>query len=268
MAQSLLDSLFHHILALGMGIARIFPCLLLTPVFSFTMLKGMIRTIVIISMGLFVTPHIATQLEPVMTHGTLLVALLLKEVMIGLLVGLLLAMPFWLFESVGALFDNQRGALVGGQINPTLGPDATPLGHLLLHWFMLLMILSFGLKLITQVLWDSYTLWPVGKWFPPLTEQGYAQLLKLIGNMFSNIVLFAGPLVLVLLFIDFLIGIISLYSQQLQASSLTPPLKCLAGILFLILYLPMLDWLAEGQLIALRDLIPVLQPVMTYGESP
>lgn len=268
MAQSLLESLFHNILSLGVGIARIFPCLLLTPVFSFSMLKGMIRTIVIVSLGLFVTPQIVTQLEPVMNNGTLLVALLLKEVMIGLLLGLLLAMPFWLFESVGALFDNQRGALVGGQINPSLGPDATPLGHLLLQWFILLMILSFGLKLITQVIWDSYTLWPVGKWFPPFTEEGYARLLKLTGNMFSNMVLFAGPLVLVLLFIDFLIGIISLYSQQLQASSLTPPLKCLAGMLFLIIYLPMLDWLANGQLAILRDLIPELQPVMSYGKSP
>jgi type III secretion protein T len=265
MSHSLLETLFHDILALGVAIARLFPCLLIAPAFGFTLLKGMVRTIIVIALSLFIAPQVLSQLQPVMENGTLLLALLIKEVLIGMLLGMFIALPFWLFESVGALFDNQRGALIGGQINPTLGPDATPLGHMLMQWLIITLILTFGLKLLTQILWDSYRLWPVADWFPPLTEQGFLQMMKLVGSMFSNIVLFAGPLVLVLLFIDFVIGVISLYSQQLQASVLTSPLKCLAGILFLLAYLPTLHWLAGEQLGALRDLLPMLKPVMTRG---
>lgn len=262
MLASMLDPLFNAMLALGMGIARIFPCILLIPLFSFSSLKGMVRTAIIVALALFVTPAIEPQIIALSLNSWAMVGLALKEIILGLFLGLLLAMPFWLFASAGALFDNQRGALTGGQLNPTLGPDATPLGDMLRQWLGILLILNFSLALLTQVIWDSYSLWPVDAWLPELNKAGFDDFLQRIANMFFDIVLYAGPLVLLLMLLDFCIGILSIYSPQLQATVITVPVKCLVAVLFFILYLPTLEYLANHQLLSLRDLIPHIAKIL------
>ncbi len=262
MMAAMIDPLFNALLALGMGIARIFPCVLLTPIFSFSSLKGMVRTAIVVALALFVAPTIEPQITALSLNGWAMVGLALKEVILGLFLGLLLAMPFWLFASAGALFDNQRGALTGGQLNPTLGPDATPLGDMLRQWLGILLILNFGLSLLTQVIWDSYGLWPVDAWLPLLNKVGFNDFLQRVTTLFFDIVLYAGPLVLLLMLLDFCVGILSIYSPQLQATILTVPVKCLAGVLFFILYLPTLEYLANHQLLSLHDLIPHIAHIL------
>ena len=116
----------------------------LTPIFSFSVIKGLLRTAIAVALALFIAPGIKEQIDVLEPTMMALAGLVLKELMIGTLLGLLLALPFWLYESVGALFDNQRGALMGGQINPQLGPDVTPLGKLMQQVLILLLVTGLG----------------------------------------------------------------------------------------------------------------------------
>lgn len=264
-----LTDTFHAILALTLAMARIFPCLLLTPVFSFSVVKGVMRTAIVVALSLFIAPAIKPEIDQLQPDMLTLAGLMLKELLIGTLIGLLLAMPFWMYESVGGLFDNQRGALMGGQINPQLGPDVTPLGKLMQQSMILLLIIGLGLSTITQLIWDSYQLWPATEWMPFPSEAGFQVYLKLLGETFSDMVLYAGPLVAIMLMIDFGIGIMSIYSPQLQATALAIPLKCLLGMLFFVFYLPLLEHLAGERLYDLRDLIHILPTLVeTKGSTP
>lgn len=181
------------------------------------------------------------------------------------MIGLLMAMPFWLFESVGALFDNQRGALMGGQLNPQLGPDATPLGFLMQQSIILLLVVGLGLSTLTQIIWDSYGLWPAMQWLPFPSEAGFKVYLDLLGSVFMHMILYAGPLVALLLLVDFSVGILSIYSPQLQATVLSMPMKCLLGMLFFVLYLPILNYVGGQRLFELKDLIPHLSDMLGKG---
>jgi len=263
MFESLLTFLFQGMIATALGMARILPCLLICPIFSFSTLRGMIRNGIAVSLSLFVAPVIQPEIAHILLSPWSIVGLGLKEVVLGLLLGYLLALPFWLFESVGALFDSQRGALNAGQLNPALGPDATPLGDILLRWSMVFLVMSFGLSLVTQVIWDSYRVWPVNHLLPGLTEGGFKQLLIQVSDFFRDMVLFAGPLVLLLLLIEFGVGIISVYSPQIQANVLAIPLKCLVGVGFFVIYLPVLEHLAGVKFSGLHDLIANLNDVLT-----
>lgn len=258
MWNNVLSDGYHFILALTLAMARIFPCLLLSPVFSFNAIKGGLRSGIVLALALFPAPMIQQQLATGDPSLFLLAALALKEVIIGIVIGLLMAMPFWLFESVGALFDNQRGALMGGQLNPQLGPDATPLGFLMQQSIILLLVVGLGLSTITQIIWDSYRLWPPMQWLPLPNEAGFKVYLELLGGIFTHIVLYAGPLVALLLLVDFSVGILSIYSPQLQATVLAMPAKCLLGMLFFVLYLPILNYVAGERLFDLKDLVPQL----------
>ncbi|SLM63283.1 MULTISPECIES: type III secretion system export apparatus subunit SctT [Dickeya] len=253
-----IQQLYDFIYAMTLGVARLYPCLFLVPLFSFSILKGMLRNAVVLALALVPASAIQQQLLTTPLTWPMLPALLLKEAVIGLLLGVVLAMPFWLFESVGALFDNQRGALTGGQLNPALGSDATPLGHMLKELFMMMLVMSIGFSGMTQLLWDSYQLWPVLTWLPPLSELGFHTYLDLLKETFRHMIVYAGPLVALLLLLEFSIAILSLYSPQLQVYVLSTPAKCLAGMAFFVLYMPVLQFLSEGRLHALADLKPLL----------
>ncbi|MBP2169568.1 type III secretion protein T [Erwinia toletana] len=263
-----LTDTFHFILALALAMARIFPCMLLTPIFSFSVVKGVTRTAIVVALSLFMAPVIKPQIDLLQPDMLTLTGLILKELIIGVLIGVLMAMPFWMYESIGGLFDNQRGALMGGQINPQLGPDVTPLGKLMQQSIILLLIVGLGLSTITQIIWDSYHLWSATAWMPFPSEAGFQVYLKILGDTFTDMVLYAGPLVALMLLMDFAIGIMSIYSPQLQATALAVPVKCLLGMLFFVLYLPLLNHLADQRLYDLRDLIHILPTLLDSKGSP
>lgn len=231
------------VLAITLAMARLYPCLLLLPLFSFHELKGMLRYAILAIMALVVSPGIHAALPDDHSWWTLF-GLYFKEAALGMLLGALLAMPFWLFESVGGLFDNQRGALMGGQLNPSLGQDFTPLGFLFKQALIVLIVTSGTFLAMLQVIWDSYLVWPPTQWFPTPSADGFDVYLTLLSSTFTDMVLYAAPLVALLLFIEFGMAILSLYSPQLQAFILSMPLKCLVGLGFLVLYMPTLFYLA------------------------
>ncbi|EFQ65162.1 type III secretion system rscT [Pseudomonas fluorescens WH6] len=240
--------------SLVVGMARIYPCAFLVAAFCFQHIRGMPRHTIVMVMALMPAPGIHAALEELDYSALMLSALVLKEIALGLLLGVLLSMPFWMFESVGALLDNQRGALAGGQLNPSLGPDATPVGHLFKQLAIFLLMVTLGLGALTQVIWDSYRIWPPTAWFPLPAANGMSLFVDLLGDTFTHMMLYAAPFIAVLLLLEFGIALLGVYSQQLQVSTLAPPVKCLAGIGILLLYFALLQDLIVGRMSQLSDL--------------
>ncbi|AHC33376.1 MULTISPECIES: type III secretion system export apparatus subunit SctT [unclassified Pseudomonas] len=253
--------------SLVIAMARIYPCAILVPAFCFQHIRGMPRHVIVMVVALMPAPGIHAALAGADYSLLMIGALVLKEAVLGLLLGVLLSMPFWLFESVGALLDNQRGALTGGQINPSLGPDATPIGHMFKQLAIFLLMVTLGLGVLTQVIWDSYLIWPPTAWWPVPAVNGFGEFLGLLGDTFMHMMLYAAPFITVLLLLEFGVALLSLYSPQLQVSSLAMPVKCLAGLAFLLLYLPLLQDLIMGRMSLLGDLKHSLG-LMFQGAQP
>jgi type III secretion protein T len=248
------QGLFELMLGMGLAAARILPCMILVPAFCFKYLKGPLRYAVVLVVSMIPAPSISRALSGMHDDWFSIGALLLKEAVLGTLLGLLLYAPFWMFASVGALLDSQRGALSGGQLNPALGPDATPLGELFQETLIMLVILSGGLSLITQLIWDSYLVWPPTAWLPGMTVDGLDLFLEQLNQTLQHMMLYAAPFIGLLLLIEAALAIIGLYAQQLNVSILAMPAKSMAGIAFLLIYLPTLLELGNGQIMQLADL--------------
>ena len=248
----------EYLPSLAIAMARLYPCCFLIPAFCFEHVRGMPRHVIVFALALMPAPGIHHALAGMDYSLLALSGLLLKEAVLGVLLGILLAMPFWLFESVGALLDNQRGALIGGQLNPSLGPDATPVGHLFKQLSIFLLMVTLGLGSLTQVIWDSYLIWPPTVWFPLPAENGMSLFIDLLGDTFTHMLLYAAPFIAVLLLLEFGIALLGVYSQQLQVSTLAPPVKSLAGIGILLLYFALLQDLIVGRMGSLGDLKHVL----------
>ncbi|AZF08956.1 Type III secretion inner membrane protein (YscT,HrcT,SpaR,EscT,EpaR1) [Pseudomonas sp. R2-37-08W] len=244
----------EYLPSLVIAMARIYPCAFLVAAFCFQHIRGMPRHTIVMVMALIPAPGIHAALEGLDYSGLMLAALAFKELALGVVLGVLLSMPFWMFESVGALLDNQRGALAGGQLNPSLGPDATPIGHMLKQLAIFLLMVTLGLGALTQVIWDSYVIWPPTVWFPLPGPNGFSVFIALLGDTFTHMMLYAAPFIGVLLLLEFGIALLGVYSQQLQVSTLAPPLKSLAGIGILLLYFALLQDLIVGRMSLLGDL--------------
>jgi type III secretion protein T len=76
----------------------------------------------------------------------------------------------------------------------------------------------------------------------------------LLGDTFTHMMLYAAPFIAVLLLLEFGIALLGVYSQQLQVSTLAPPVKCLAGIGIVLLYFALLQDLIVGRMLQLGEL--------------
>lgn len=259
MAGSAFVGYFDLLLSIALGMARIYPVAYLVPVFCFQHVRGLPRHAMVFALGMLPAPGIRQALVDAKVNWLTLGGLMFKEVVLGFLLGVLLAMPFWLYESVGALLDNQRGALIGGQLNPALGTDTTPLGHMFKEMTILLLVVTLGISTLIQVIWDSYLVWSPTAWFPLPTADGFGVFLGLLAEMFMHMMLYAAPFIGLLLLVEFSLALLSLYSPQLQVFILAMPAKSLIGLAFLLFYLPTLWDAITGRLGRYADIRHLLQ---------
>ena len=257
----------EYLPSMAIAMARLYPCFYMVPAFCFQHVPAMPRHVIVFSVALMPVPGVHHHLMAFDYTLLALCGLVFKEAILGFLLGMLLSMPFWLFESVGALLDNQRGALIGGHLTHSLGPDAKPIGHMFKELSIFLLIVTLGLTSLTQVLWDSYLIWPPTLWVPNLAADGYAVFLTLLGDTITHMVLYAAPFIALLLIVEFAIALLSLYSPQLQVFVLSMPAKSLAGLCFLIIYLPQLQDLIVGRMGLLDDLKHSLALLFTVPAS-
>ena len=109
---------------------RILALCAMLPLFNRQLLPGMLRYAICAAIGIVLVPALSPRYVQMDPSAIELVLLVVKEVFVGLVMGFLVAIPFWIFEAVGFVVDNQRGASLGATINPATGNDSSPLGIL------------------------------------------------------------------------------------------------------------------------------------------
>lgn len=255
MTSGWIDFIWLSVVALGINMARILVILTIVPVFQGMQLKGLLRNSCALAIGLILLPYTLPSLE---LNGISVAALILKETALGFLLGGLLAIPFWIFDWVGVMIDSQRGALNGGVFNPALGSDSV-IGGMIKQTVILLLLVSGGIPLLLDVVWQSYLMWPPTHWFPLPNDDGIALWLQQFAHLFTAMVLYAAPIVACLLFVDFGMAVLGLFSPHLQVSILAMPVKSLLGLFLLVVYLPQLWELAQNELQSLHTLPAIFQ---------
>jgi type III secretion protein T len=86
--------------------------------------------------------------------------------------------------------------------------------------------------------------------------------LEQLNQTLQHMMLYAAPFIGLLLLIEAALAIIGLYAQQLNVSILAMPAKSMAGIAFLLIYMPTLLELGNGQLTHLLDLKTLLSQLV------
>ena len=121
------------LLSLALITPRAFVCLAILPGFGTRTLVGIARNAVAIAIALpavIPTYLVVRETPPDLVVG---VVLAFKEGVIGALIGVLLAIPIWVIQSVGSFIDLQRTPVLTQNLNVSQDQDASALGALILQ---------------------------------------------------------------------------------------------------------------------------------------
>lgn len=222
------DQVRGLILVFGGAAARVAGAIWTVPFAGGRWVPVVVRLALAAALALALAPHL---LAAVADAGPLstprLAALLAKEALIGLALGVIMSVVFWGIESAGRLMTVSIGAHGSGPNSA----QAWPLARLMPMFAVALFLLLGGHRLYILALARSFEVIPI--WSLPQAEGlgGLARLcISLGGELFLLALLLAAPLVASLLLADLGVAWISRPPATTRLLVLLQPARALVGV--------------------------------------
>lgn len=255
------------IVAAAISVSRALGMIMLTPAFTRLGMTGMIRSAVAFTISVPIISPVADIFAASGQPTSFdLAGLVLKEMVVGALIGLVFGIPFWAAELAGDLVDLQRGSTMSQLLDPSGGSETSVTATLLTITLLSLFFMSGGFMLLLEGFYGSYRLWPATR-FTPVLEPGavYSVLVQLDRIMQIGVLLIA-PLVSALLLADIMLALLSRMAPQLHIFDLALAVKNLLFALLLAIYIVFLMPLFFDQLAGLREGTEIMRAI-SAGES-
>jgi len=253
MPKSLLIDIQTLLITMALVTPRAMVCLAIVPAFSTRTLTGIARNAVAFAMALPAALPTFAFVQNTPPDFFLAGMLMFKEAAIGLMLGVVLATPFWIAQSIGSILDAQRSPIQIQSNNASIDPDASAIGGLLVQAVVLVMIQAGLIVALSRILIESYGFWPAFNLTPPFETGHFDVLIKRFGQFFWHIVVYGAPIIIPLMLIDFCFAVIGVFASNLQVSFASSPIKSLAGLFILLVYWPTFSHYVAGDFSQLLD---------------
>jgi len=215
-------------------------------------MKGSVRNGFVLLIGFYIAW--GQPLDIVENINTMrLLMLVLKEAVLGLMLGFACSVVFWVAEAVGALIDNQAGFNNVQQTNPMSGQESTPLGNVMGQLSHACFWMLGGATTLIALLFESFLWWPLNRMAPGWSDILIAFTQTQLAEAMRMTITLAAPTMLVLLLIDLGFGLIAKTADKLEPNSLAQPIKGAVAMLMVALLIALFFHEARPQF-ALRSL--------------
>ncbi len=128
----------------------------------------------------------------------------LKEFGIGMTLGLLASIPFWIVQFGGSLIDTYRGESSSGHQDPS-GGEISTLGNYNVIVALLIFSSLGGLSYLIGEFYRTYQLWPITETIPISNNQSVEGILSILNYITFQALVVASPLLFLLFAIDFIV---------------------------------------------------------------
>ncbi len=210
--------------------ARLAIIFYMLPVLGERVLSNLIIKNTLISLTIIgLWPCLATTVMP--EQGWLII--LIKESIIGLILASSLCLPFWVAIGLGEILDNQRGASISDSIDPVNGVQSSILSSFLNFALGAIFFASGGMRLLMEVMVQSYEMLPRGS---SLDGIHWEQAGQLVTVLMQNSILLAAPVMLVMMVAEMLLGVFARYCPQLNPFSLSLTIKSFIAFAIFLFY--------------------------------
>ena len=218
-------------------LARMLPIIVLTPFLGAKNLPMVVRMMFGISLVAIFLPQNLIIVKHQIPYGVPFIGLLFKELIIGFILGIFAAAPFYIAQMSGSLIDHSRGSSSLQVNDPTTQSTTGPIG-ILYNYVLIAVFYSLGGPfLFFEALADAYRLMPVDRianvaFFNsslPFWKEAYGY-----GSYTMRLsVQLAAPALIGILLTDLFLGIANRLAPQVQIVFLGVSLKSWVGIALL-----------------------------------
>lgn len=170
------------------------------------------------------------------------VILIIKELIIGIMIGYISYVFFSVFYILGQIVDMEIGFGMVNVIDPQNKVQIPVMGNFYYILAFLLFLLINGHHLLIKALVDSYKYIPIGELI--ISEAIISQLVNILSKTFSLGFKIASPIVIVILLVDILLGVLSRTIPQMNVFVVGMPLKIIVGMLIIVFTLPIFNILS------------------------
>lgn len=223
--------LYAHVDVLLIIFCRIIAAVLFLPIIEESRIPKLATSGLCLCLA--ITVFMVTDLGQIYYEPTLIsyTILLLKETLIGLIIGFVLKIYFQIYQFIGSLWSTQGGLGMSMALDPVGGVQTPVLGRFYNLCLCAIFVLSGGYHWFIKTLIDSFTLIPINKGV--FGTHLVAGIIDTVGNYLLISFKLAMPVLGLLILIDFGLGILARTVPQMNMFVIGIPLKVI--VLFALL---------------------------------
>ncbi|MBA2873978.1 flagellar biosynthetic protein FliR [Thermaerobacillus caldiproteolyticus] len=190
------------------------------------------------------------------------VLLVIKEVLVGLCIGLFAYMIVSAIQIVGGLIDFQMGFAIANVIDPQTGAQSPLMGQYFYTFALLLLLAVNGHHVLLDGVFYSYRFIPLHRW--ALFDQGHAieYVIKAFSQMFVIAFQMSVPIVGCLFLVDVALGIVARTVPQLNIFVVGLPVKIVVTFILLMVTMTTMfvavQHLFETMFVSMREFMSLL----------
>lgn len=172
------------------------------------------------------------------------VPIVIKELMVGLIIGFISYMYFTIFYIMGQLIDMKIGFGMVNVMDPQHRVQVPLMGNFYYILAFLILFSINGHHTVVNAVVDSYEFLPIGEF--SFRKDTAFFLINILSKTFVTGFKLAAPIITIIFLIDLLLGILARTIPQMNVFVVGMPLKILIGMLIVVVSIPIFYTMTTG----------------------
>ncbi|MCC5822975.1 MAG: flagellar biosynthetic protein FliR [Phycisphaerales bacterium] len=248
-----LEPILDHVLPLLMVVIRLTGLFIFTPLLSSANVPFQFRALLAFMFAVAIYPFV----PPIDASATVsvaeLVPLLFAELLIGVAIGLIAAIPLLAIQMGGYVMGYQIGLALAESYNPELETNGSVVGDILFYLSIFIFMAIGGMDILFATLAHSFTTAPIGMFHAG--DLPLDLMLAVLASGFELAMRVAAPVMVVVSMLMIAMGFVMKTMPQINIMSIGFAAKIIAGLLMLALSIGAVGSVAGDEIMDTLELL-------------
>ncbi|KAA3617609.1 MAG: flagellar biosynthetic protein FliR [Calditrichaeota bacterium] len=214
---------------------RLSAMMITMPIFGYSTVAPRIRITIAVILTLIISPIVGENFQTEYTSLAVLVVDIMREIMIGLIIGFGARLIFEVFTLAGGFVSFQMGLAIMNILDPNSGNSAPVIGNFWLMVMITFFVVTDSHHFLLEVIYYNFSAIPLNEAkFDPATGQ---YIVKAGSLMYELAVRFAAPMMVLMLLADVAIAFAARVMPQLNIFFISLPMKIGVGLFMVLISL-------------------------------
>jgi len=214
---------------------RLSAMMIIMPIFGFSTVAPRIRITLSVILTFLIAPIVGENFHTEYTSTAVLLVDVMREIMIGLIVGFGARIIFEAFTLAGGFVSFQMGLAIMNVLDPNSGNNAPVIGNFWLMVIITFFVVTNSHHFLVEVIYYNFEAIPLNEAkFDPATGE---YLIRAGSLLYELAVRFAAPMMILMLLADVAIAFSARVMPQLNIFFISLPMKLGVGIFMVLMSL-------------------------------